>query len=183
MFVSTYATIMNVADNYLETDNYILKRENSSEKTIVYVKGKDGAILHTIVNYNGAIFVDNIKLCETGYIRQSLNINEFATANSGRSGTIKWEAWQDMATQEIETGGLTSAVIAGVIAAAAPWVGVRVAASVAAAVAGKYDTVTISGKIRYGGDQDDIGYYERKTYFYGDGKLIKGPVTDSGVLD
>lgn len=131
MFVSTYATTMNVADNYLETDNYILKRENSSEKTIVYVKGKDGAILHTIVNYNGAIFVDNIKLCETGYIRQSLNINEFATANSGRSGTIKWEAWQDMATQEIETGGLTSAVIAGVIAAAAPWVGVRVAASVA----------------------------------------------------
>ena len=160
-----------------------MKRENSSEKTIVYVKGKDGAILHTIVNYNGAIFVDNIKLCETGYIRQSLNINEFATANSGRSGTIKWEAWQDMATQEIETGGLTSAVIAGVIAAAAPWVGVRVAASVAAAVAGKYDTVTISGKIRYGGDQDDIGYYERKTYFYGDGKLIKRPVTDSGVLD
>lgn len=42
MFVSTYATTMNVADNYLETDNYILKRENSSEKTIVYVKGKDG---------------------------------------------------------------------------------------------------------------------------------------------
>ena len=32
MFVSTYATTMNVADNYLETDNYILKRENSSEK-------------------------------------------------------------------------------------------------------------------------------------------------------
>lgn len=56
MFVSTYATTMNVADNYLETDNYILKRENSSEKTIVYVKGKDGAILHTIVNYNGAIW-------------------------------------------------------------------------------------------------------------------------------
>lgn len=26
MFVSTYATTMNVADNYLETDNYILKR-------------------------------------------------------------------------------------------------------------------------------------------------------------
>ena len=49
MFVSTYATTMNVADNYLETDNYILKRENSSEKTIVYVKGKDGAIL---LHYN-----------------------------------------------------------------------------------------------------------------------------------
>ena len=45
MFVSTYATTMNVADNYLETDNYILKRENSSEKTIVYVKGKDGAMV------------------------------------------------------------------------------------------------------------------------------------------
>ena len=40
MFVSTYATTMNVADNYLETDNYILK--TAAKKLLCMSKEKMG---------------------------------------------------------------------------------------------------------------------------------------------
>ncbi|EPZ61863.1 hypothetical protein H477_5911 [[Clostridium] sordellii ATCC 9714] len=51
-------------------------------------------------------------------------------------------------------------------------------AVVAAAVAGKYDKLTIKYKIRYGSD-GRYNHYERVTTFYGDGKYIKA-FTDRG---
>ena len=41
------------------------------------------------------------------------------------------------------------------------------------------NTLKITSKIRYGSDATYL-HYERKTWFYGDGKLIYGPTTDKG---
>ncbi len=90
-----------------------------------------------------------------------------------------WGSWQNGETITINTGGLTTAVICGLIALKVGWCPVGVVSAVAAAVAGKYDVLKIKCKIRYGYDST-YSYYERQTRFYGDGKLIYGPYTDKG---
>ena len=98
------------------------------------------------------------------------------------ANSITWGSWKDGEPIIIKTGGLKTSVIAGLIALKVGWCTAGVASAVAAAVAGKYDVLKVTTKIRYGKDKT-YSYYERKTWFYGDGKLIHGPVKSTGKTD
>ncbi len=85
-----------------------------------------------------------------------------------------WSAWQ---SEDIPTGGLSVAVICGLIASYAPWLTIP---AIAAIVAGKYDTITLKFRMRWG-EKGNYEYYERQTKIYADGKQVGGVYTDTGV--
>jgi hypothetical protein len=156
-----------------ENLNFTLERVIDSGKVTVFVKSPDRSTQHTIINDNGKLYLDGKE------INNNLANNLYSKSlNLDTSSSISWGPWQT-SYQTIDTGGLSTAVIAAIIAAAAPWVPVRVVAAVASAVAGKYDTLGIKIQIRYGSD-DQYYYYERYTDFYGDGEHIYGPFYDTG---
>lgn len=144
----------------------IYEKINEENKTTVIIKSLDGIVLHTIVNYNGTIYLDG-ELFEYGYPKTiDLEPNEMSINSN-------WGPWLRN-TEYIPTGGLTTAVIAGLIVAKAGWTPLGIVAAVATVTAGKYDEIQIQIQIRYRND-GTYHYYERVTEFFGDGSRIVVP--------
>jgi len=156
-----------------ENLNFTLERIIDNGKVTVFVKSPDGSIQHTLINDNGKVYLDG-KVIDKNLINNLYS----KSSNLYKSSSISWGPWQS-SYQTINTGGLGTAIIAGLIAVYCPYVPITVIAVIAAAVAGKYDTVGINIRIRYGSD-DEYYYYERYTDFYGDGEHIYGPFYDTG---
>lgn len=163
-----------------EEEGYTLTRIIDKTKVTVLVKSLDGSVEHIIVNDNGKLYLDEYLIKESIYDTSNL-ADDFngKISNLTSTSSISWGNWQYTDLDPIPTGGLTTAIIASMIAAAAPWVALRVIAAVVSVVAGKYDEVQIEMRVRYGED-DRYFYYERDTWFYGDGNYISGPHRDSG---
>ncbi len=109
------------------------------------------------------------------YGQELLSAERVVVSSSSPYGE-NWGPWHE-GSQTFKTGGMTTAVIAATIAAAAPWVAVRICAAVATTVASKYDSVGIVTKTRYRTEGAKT-CYERLTTFYGDGAYISGPHRD-----
>jgi len=146
----------------------------------VFVKALDGTIQNTLINDNGKVYLDgkvlNNNLTNNLYSKSSNLYYGSSLYNTTES--ITWGPWQS-SYQEIETGGLATVIIAGLIVAYCPWVPLKTASIIAGAVASKYDTLGIDIQIRYGND-GEYYYYERYTDFYGDGTHVYGPFYDTG---
>ncbi|MTI48891.1 MAG: hypothetical protein FH761_13685 [Firmicutes bacterium] len=171
------------SDKEVYTDEelgFTLERNIDDDKITVFVKTLKGVIQNTIVNDNGKIYLDGNELNNNFIDNLSSKSSNLDHSSSLYSTTesIDWGSWH-YSSDEISTGGLSTAIIAGIIAATAPWVGITIIGVIAAAVAGKYDTIQIEWQIRYG-DDDEFFYYERYTDFYGDGTHIGGPYYDTG---
>lgn len=160
-----------------EIGGYILEENTYGSDATVYVKDSSGVVMNTITRINGKVYLDGLFLGEV-----SDGISLTTDGISLYANDITWGPWQQTVTTSFKTGGLATAVIAGLLAAFCPYLGVKVVGVIASAAAGKYDEISFYADIRYGSDSSDIGYYERKTYFYGDGKLFY-TAKDSGILD
>lgn len=189
---SAFADTKNInnTNNYIQqiyTDNnsdITYEKIEYNDKTIIVIKSLTGEILNTIEEYNNSTYVDGVK------IEMNVN-NEFEHKNTPENyqfdnysrqfrSAISWGQWQNCETIKIKTGGLSSAVIAGLIALKLGWNPFGAAATVASLVAGKYEMIEIKGQIRYGSSGNGrYIHYERKSHIYGDGKFIK-TLTDSG---
>ena len=111
----------------------------------------------TLVNNNGVVTLNGDRfLTLDGFSNVDLSQSDMLSTTSN----ITWGKWQTF-SDRVETGGIPTIVVAGVIAAAAPWLSVKIIASVVAGVASS-EYYTVSGKIRYGSD-DTYYYYERYT--------------------
>lgn len=159
----------------------------NSEKTAEVYTFADGSSLRRWMSPSGVVNVvvkdsnDEIVLTLQNDAMARADGQELLSADAVTvSGTSPygehWGPWHE-GSQTVKTGGMTTAIIAGIIAAAAPWVTVRICASIAATVAAKYETVGIETKTRYR-TEGAMTCYERLTTFYGDGVYISGPHRD-----
>ncbi|WP_250675287.1 hypothetical protein LZ906_017830 (plasmid) [Paraclostridium ghonii] len=180
--VDTYQTSEQSTESYTDENlGVIYDKVVDGDKTTITIKSLDGNILNTLEDLDNEIYLDGEKISVTSSDNYESNDNSLEKSKSStiRSATaaVKWGKW-NYNTMYINTGGLSTATIAGLIALKAGWTPIGAAAVVAAAVAGKYDRIKIGYKIRYG-TQGKYYLYERETSFYGDGKFIK-TVKDSG---
>ncbi|CEJ75511.1 Uncharacterised protein [[Clostridium] sordellii] len=178
--ISTYYTNKKSVESYTdESLGAIYDKVVDGNKTTITIKSLDGKVLNTLTDINNEIYLDGKKISvdsSENYKSNDNSLEKDFEINSSRAA-IRWGKWQ-YNTMYIKTGGLATATIAGLIALKAGWTPVGGIAVVAAAVAGKYDKLTIKYKIRYGSD-GRYNHYERVTTFYGDGKYIKA-FTDRG---
>lgn len=132
----------------------------------------------TLVNNNGVVTLDEDRFLTLDSFN---NVNSVDLSQSDMLSTtanITWGKWQTF-SERVETGGVPTVVVAGVIATVAPWLSVKVIASVVAGVASS-EYYTVSGKIRYGSD-DTYYYYERYTSLQTDtGKYLIKDTFDTG---
>ncbi len=147
--------------------------------TTVLIKGEDGVLQDTLLLKDGNVYLNGSFLFSNTNNTVSSVASDFFASNSIELKSVSWGQWLDCAPITIKTGGLSTAVICGLISLNVGWCPLGVATAVASIVAGKYDTLKVTAKIRYGTEGSYIRY-ERKTWFYGDGKLIYGPFTDTG---
>ena len=119
------------------------------------ISGESDAI--TITNLNA----DVSRLVSKSAITDFATMKNPSLLTPSASNSVRWGSWQSFSTQ-VNTGGLPVALVAGVIAAVAPGIPLKVIASAIATVAGYSSYYTISGKIRYGSD-NKYQYYERYT--------------------
>lgn len=164
-----------------ENSNIKYEQFEYNGKTVMLIKSLTGEVLNTIEEYNNSIYVDGVKI-EMGVINEFdyKNIPKNYEFNNYSRASISWGKWQKCETIKIKTGGLTTAVIAGLIALKTGWNPLGAAATVASLVAGKYESIEIKGEIRYGSSENGkYTHYERKSHVYGDGKFVK-TITESG---
>lgn len=164
-----------------ENSNIKYEQFEYNGKTVMLIKSLTGEVLNTIEEYNNSIYVDGVKI-EMGVINEFdyNNIPKNYEFNNYSRSSISWGKWQKCETIKIKTGGLTTAVIAGLIALKTGWNPLGAAATVASLVAGKYESIEIKGEIRYGSSENGkYTNYERKSHVYGDGKFVK-TITESG---
>lgn len=164
-----------------ENSNIKYEQFEYNGKTVMLIKSLTGEVLNTIEEYNNSIYVDGVKI-EMGVINEFdyNNIPKNYEFNNYSRSSISWGKWQKCETIKIKTGGLTTAVIAGLIALKTGWNPLGAAATVASLVAGKYEAIEIKGEIRYGSSENGkYTHYERKSHVYGDGKFVK-TITESG---
>lgn len=181
--IDTYHTSEKSTEPYTEsyTDEnlgVIYDKVVDGNKTTMTIKSLDGNVLNILEDIDNETYIDGKKISiisSESYESNDNSLEKFEI-NTSRAA-VKWGKWQ-YNTMYINTGGLGTASIAGLIALKAGWTPVGAAAVIAAAVAGKYDKLKISYKIRYGSD-GRYNHYERVTTFYGDGKFIKS-VSDKG---
>lgn len=151
-----------------EQGQFVLtKTQNEGVITVTY-KSLIDEEQYTVVNNRGNLYLDGVligKGLSNAYVDNSV-LNEkkslFATSS------IKWGKWQNF-SERINTGGKKAGAISAALAAAAPWVPIRLISGFALLVQSSYSYVTIAGKIRYGTEGDYL-HYERYTNFYGNGK-------------
>lgn len=156
----------------------------------VIARSLDGDIINTIKNIDGKVYLDNKLIFKSNELNidqhlmndlitdidatdNKLSIGSFAPDKSTLR-SINWGPWNNSSLGTIKTGGFGAAVIAGFILVLCPYVGIQLIAVVAGAAAGMYEEIEVKVKIRYGVD-GQYQYYERYTYFYGDGELITVP--------
>ena len=118
-----------------------------------------------LVNQNGVITLngDNFITLDT------LDISNMEYPKSGflqTASDIKWGSWHEF-SEQVNTGGYSTAIAAGLVAAAAPWVSVRLIATLISGMASASEYYTISGKLRYGED-DTSFHWERYTSIQND---------------
>lgn len=159
----------------------IYERTIENDKIIVNILSLDGKVLHTIEKIGEYGYLDGELVYQENSNIDKFGINSLMTTTKSKS--VDWGSWSSKTEiADFKTGGLTTVIIAGFIVAYAPQVSLTVAGIIAGAAAGMYKKITIKVKIRYGSD-DEYQYYERYTYFYGDGELItlpENPFFDSG---
>ncbi|EGT4846828.1 TPA: hypothetical protein ACXDUQ_003363 [Clostridioides difficile] len=177
--INKYYTSEKSTESYTDKNlGVIYDRVVDGDKTTVTIKSLDGNVLNTLEDIDNEVYLDGKKISVTSSENYKSNDNSLEKSEINTfKATVKWGKWQSN-TMYINTGGLGTATIGGLIALKAPWAPVKVAATVAAAVAGKYDKIKIYYKIRYGSD-GKYNYYERETTFYGDGKYVT-KFTDKG---
>ncbi len=166
-----------------EEENYMLERVVDKTKVTVFVKSLSGDTQHVVVNDNGSLYLDGELLQEETY-NDMILLNSKQLLNIGQPSTYasdNWGRWSTTWLGPYKTGGLSVAVIAGIISAVAPWVSLRAAAAAWAVVAAKADTIKIKTRIRW---KSTPGYlhYQRQTSIHdgGSGKKIAGPYKDGG---
>lgn len=177
-----FATTGSVVDD-LDSDNYIAGEVNAkyernvSETGIVTVTVKsleDDSTLAVVQNINGEIYLDGTMVYEIPVTTSnSMHFeNERSLLEPFASSTITWANWSTWQTvlDEYPTGGISMAILYGVVAAVCPWVGFSAISGALGVIAGSYDYITIKMRIRYGND-GKMFYYERQTRFYGDSVL------------
>lgn len=176
--IDKYHTSEKSTESYTDKNlGVIYDKVVDGDKTTITIKSLDGKVLNTLEDIDNEVYLDGKKISVTSSENYKINDNSLEKSEIDTKATVKWGKWQSN-TMYINTGGLGTATIGGLIALKAPWAPVKVAATVAAAVAGKYDQIKIYYKIRYGSD-GKYNYYERETTFYGDGKYIT-KFTDKG---
>lgn len=173
--LNAFASTQNSTETFTSVElGVILEKVITNDKITVYTKSLDGKLLHTGTNDNGQIFFDGKYMPEWSDSKNSFATESTKMNLKGISTTSSdWSNWS-YDTDTIQTGGLSTAAIAGLIALKAGWTPLGVAAVIAAAVAGKYDTIRIDWQTRYKADSK-FQYVERNTTFYGDGKFISVP--------
>lgn len=164
--------------------NYEQSVENG--RTTILIKDMEGVLQDTLTSENGNIYLNGEFLCtssEADLIVESIlsqpSTLSYSEVQPFAASSISWGKWQTCEPITIKTGGKTAAVLYGIIALKVGWCAPGVIAVVAGIVASGYDTLKVKSKIRYGTDATYL-HYERKTWFYGDGKLIYGPTVDKG---
>lgn len=181
----------NNAETYAAEDlGGTLTRTIDGTKIIAVWSSFDGAESYTVIRegeniyLNGELFGDydsitnKVMLPDTCERTPLMNL----TATS-----ITWGSWEYF-NEQVNTGGLPVAIIAGLIAVVAPWMGLRLITTAIGVTAGYSTYYIISGRIRYGTD-DTYLYYQRYTSlidddgryvinnFYGSGKT---PLDNNG---
>lgn len=176
--LTTFADSSSANETYTSDElGVTFERIVEEDQIVVYTKSLDGTLLHTTINKNGKLYVDN-ELVETEDSNSNsnmnlMNLNYDVNEDTYTRSSPNWGSWSNDSTT-FKTGGLSTTVIAGLIAAKAGWTPAGVIAVIAAATAGKYDEITIEWKMRFAHD-DKYQYVERITTFYGDGKKITAP--------
>lgn len=182
----SYAPLNVFANDITDKEIYVSKelgvtfeRTIEKDKIIVNIKSSDGSLLHKLMNYDGDTYLDG-EIISSNIVSEinDFEINKTYLESNLGSKDISWGPWQTNTIATIQTGGLTTVIIAGLIALYAGWCPLGVISAIASFTAGKYDELKIKVSIRYGSD-DIYYYYQRYTYFYGDGELIPSPVNPS----
>lgn len=107
-----------------------LTRTFEGDRIIVTWVSSDGMDSYTLIRQNGVVYLNN-EFFLTLYDEISpLTYEDTYILN--RASGITWGTWHTFSDQ-VNTGGMPVALIAGVISAAAPWLGIRV---IAAAIGG-----------------------------------------------
>lgn len=142
---------------YLEEFGGTLVRYTEGSAVVVkWIPEAVDSEIVTIVNHDGVISIDNEILYTLVEADVPINHSPALTAATD----VSWGTWQTF-SERVNTGGVPVVIAAGIIAAAAPWVAVRVIAAAIGGIASS-EYYTISGKLRYGSD-DDYFYYQRYT--------------------
>lgn len=176
--MSTTITAVQLSSSDQDVDTYssvelggTLTRTIEDTRIIVTWVSFDATETYTLIRegeniyLNGELF-DKINIVASPY--ESTNISDRASSN------IKWGTWQTF-SQQIDTGGVPTILVASLIALTAPWWSIKFIATAVASVASS-EFYTVSGKMRYGHD-DVYSYYERYTSLQSDsGKYL---ITDS----
>lgn len=189
ILIISFIPINSFASGSLSIETYTSKqlgvtfeRIVEEDKVIVNIKSPDGVIIHTLMDYAEKIYLDGNVISTNDHNNfNKLNI-DVLKADLTSNDDINWGSWRLNTITTIETGGYSTAIIAGLIALYAGWCPLGAIAAIASITAGMYDELEIKVMIRYGTD-DEYEYYQRYTYFYGDGTLIsipENPVYDSG---
>lgn len=177
-FATTYTYGVESADVYVSDELNAKYERTVSETGIVTVTVKsltDDSVLATLQNINGNIYLDGTLIQNASNL--STRINTFGIEGRSlqpfASSTISWGNWSVWETlvNNYPTGGISMAILYGVVAAACPWVSFRVISSTLGVIAASYDYITVKMRIRYGND-GNLYYYQRQTAFYGDNVLI-----------
>lgn len=173
------------------TNTYVVEELNTKyERTIsktgivtVSVKNADdNSILTEIKNIGGKIYVDGELFLEVPNLFRDSSILKDETSGISllASNEITWRSWSSWNTvvDNYPTGGVSMAVLYGVVAAACPWVTFRAISAALGVIAAKYDYITVKVRIRYG-DDGKLFYYHRQIRLYGDNVLVK-TIEDKG---
>ncbi|WP_432406368.1 hypothetical protein [Wukongibacter sp. M2B1] len=180
---NAFASKVSTFETYVSKElGVTLERIVDGNKVTVNVKSPDGTLIHTLMDYNEKTYLDGAVISGSNNSKKiGFDVEELKAdlKTASASSSISWGSWQtSTVAKDVKTGGLSTALVAALIA----WCPLGVIATIAAVVAGSYDTLTIKVKMRYGED-DEYLYYQRYTYFYGDGNLIRipeNPVYDTG---
>jgi len=176
--LTTFADSSSANETYTSDElGVTFERIVEDDQIVVYTKSLDGILLHTAINKNGKLYLDN-ELVETEDSNSNMNMNLMdlnydVNEDTYTRSSPNWGSWSNDSTT-FKTGGLSSAAIGTLIITKVGWTPTGVAAAIASVTAGKYDEITVEWKMRFAHD-DKYQYVERITTFYGDDKKITVP--------
>lgn len=154
----------------IDEEKYIFERTINDEIVTAVLKTMEGKIVESAIA--------NHQTQEIAITNGNTMGFDAAFDSISAKSSIDWGKWST--NEEVATiKGKTAAGILVILAVLSPWVGATKCLTIASALVSMgADELKVKIKIRYGTD-DEYQYYERVTYFYGDGDYL-GSVSDSG---
>ncbi|MPM25771.1 hypothetical protein SDC9_72271 [bioreactor metagenome] len=167
---SVYANTAEIESDIVTIDNtkYKIERTISDSAVNVTLKEVNGDTLCTAVNNENGLYLNGELISE-----KATDETNSTLMKAIPRAALKWGPWST-SNITVKTGGMNAALVAGAIAAAAPWVSLSVIGGMSATIAASYSKVVIKMQIRYAKDSK-YQYYQRKTSFYGNGTSKFGP--------